>query len=319
MNTASDVFKSLVVVALAAGMLNVASGATTTPAAAAPASGTTAAANNAAMKNLKKLLSTVDPNQLADAVTRFIYCASHHHKALQNVVTPALAEWNACGSKQPSDWEAQVACFLKSANNLATFVALGHQISSIAGCFVGANATDVLCVKKVQKSEECANMCTESHSSQSETAVIAVVAVPPTVRKDDCKLTSKGGVTPANSNLTASLDFTMKVLQCLPSYFGDSYQHLLEHIKLINTCTQQYEDNWYNWAKCVVEAHDIKLVSPYFVKSRQTVACVIGGDIPAQTVCVRNVKNAEECRSCGGQDLHPVESVPPLGATNNCV
>lgn len=58
----------------------------------------------------------------------------------------------------------------------------------------------------------------------------------------------------------------MKVLQCLPAYFGDSYQHILNHIKQINACTQQNEDNWYNWAKCVVEAHDIKLVSPYFVR-----------------------------------------------------
>ncbi|XP_034256284.1 uncharacterized protein LOC117654173 isoform X2 [Thrips palmi] len=66
MNTASDVFKSLVVVALAAGMLNVASGATTTPAAAAPASGTTAAANNAAMKNLKKGLDHRDGGRHAD-------------------------------------------------------------------------------------------------------------------------------------------------------------------------------------------------------------------------------------------------------------
>lgn len=77
-----------------------------------------------------QLLSTVDPNQLADGVTRFIYCASHHQKALQNAMAPALSEWNGCASRYPADWQAQVTCFLKGTNNVAAFVALGHQVSS---------------------------------------------------------------------------------------------------------------------------------------------------------------------------------------------
>lgn len=49
---------------------------------------------------------------------------------------------------------------------------------------MGTNASEVMCVKKVQKSEECLNMCPEAHSATSnETAVVTFVALPPTVRK----------------------------------------------------------------------------------------------------------------------------------------
>ena len=59
------------------------------------------------------------------------------------------------------------------------------QVGALVACIKGIEAAEVLCVKKVQKPEECASMCTTGRSLlyTNDTVVVASEEVPPTVRK----------------------------------------------------------------------------------------------------------------------------------------
>ncbi|XP_026290065.2 uncharacterized protein LOC113214803 [Frankliniella occidentalis] len=317
MTAARYVFSSLVAVVCLAGLFRAAAAGTTPAGATAAAGPATTPAPSTVMKNLKKVLAAVDPNGVADSVSRFVYCASHHYKALESGVAPHAAEWATC-NKQPSNLQGNVACFIKNPNSLLNFVLLGQQIGDMVGCLLMTSEKNVLCVKKVQKTDDCASMCPEARSAWSNsTFAIVSPALPPTVRKDDCKLTGKGLTTPGSSILPTALDITFKLMQCMPTHFGDMYQSLMEQVKIINQCTQGH-DNWTSWSKCVLEAQDGNVLASYLVKLRLTAVCVLGGDMPAQTLCVRAVPTTAECRACGGMDTTTLEPAIVLGPTAQC-